>query len=255
MAEEDVLVLLEPLLRLDAALAQVDQVAEENEQAKHDDGRGSQLEAHLVGAIHVGGVAELHGYAVFYPIENSVEGESRQGTLAEADILSAIHEGAWGLLEAEHAQRHRLRVIDVGQEHVRRGVQIELVVLIGHLEVNLGHRVIITVVTIAGVSVRETWVAHVFRLHLIAGVGWHHECFHEKSPVEARQGRLAVPSVDDERLRLQLLLDRWDVVRHFLHQGSTLVIDKRWRKVCVFGALHDDSLTEHAAVRPIEAII
>ena len=52
-------------------------------------------------------------------------------------------------MNGEDAEGHRLRVVDIGQEHVVASVHIELEVALSHLKVKLWHRVIVAVVAIA----------------------------------------------------------------------------------------------------------
>ena len=53
------------------------------------------------------------------------------------------------IFDGEDAERHWLCVVDIGQVHVSRWVQIELEVSCGKLKVELRHGVIVTIVAVA----------------------------------------------------------------------------------------------------------
>ena len=90
MAEERVLVLLEPLLGLDAIATQVDKVDKHHEKHDHDGDRDGDLDTQSPFTVVVGRASDANFGCTGCLIENSVEWELGEGSLAEGCVLVTI---------------------------------------------------------------------------------------------------------------------------------------------------------------------
>ena len=90
VGEEDLMIILEPLLSSKTLGPEEDEVAQEDKETEDNAGGDSQLEAFLVLSVLLLRVAELHSNSVCFSIEDSVEWEGGQRTLAKSNVLSAV---------------------------------------------------------------------------------------------------------------------------------------------------------------------
>ena len=90
MAEEGVLVLLEPLLGLDAIATQVDKVDKHHEKNDHDGDRDGNLDTQSPLTVVVGRASDRDLGRAGRLIENCVEWELSEGSLAKGCVLVTI---------------------------------------------------------------------------------------------------------------------------------------------------------------------
>lgn len=177
VAEQCVLVLLKPLFGLDAVAAQVDQVYEHDEKDDHNGDRNGDLHTELALAVVICGIAETKLSTAAGIVENSVEWESRERSLAERCVLVAVRQRRLSCgVDAKDAKRQRHRVINVRKEHVVLGTHVVLVVQIWDLQIDVRHTVIVAIVAVAGVSSAEARVLDIFdHVKFVARVCLDHE--------------------------------------------------------------------------------
>jgi len=83
---------LEPQFSLLARLAKVDEVAEQDKKANHDDTCDGQLEARFMLTSEIRRIAELHSDFVRHSIIHRIEGEGGHRALTKPNVFSSIRQ-------------------------------------------------------------------------------------------------------------------------------------------------------------------
>ena len=148
--------------------------------------------------------------------------------------------------DTKDAKRHWYCVVQIREEHVVRWVHVKLIVLVGNLEVDSGHGMIVAIVAVAGVSFAHSWILVCILGKQVARVRLDHEGVREVVVEEVGELHLAIPRVHCEQLRLQLFLHRWNVVLYLQHQVQSAVSERpgvtqsaccRWNGVSLRGTV------------------
>ena len=116
MAEYNVPVLVKPRLSLDSNRTQGDQVNEHGQQGCNNgesDHERSELQASGT-IVHLDCATKLNLCGISLSVEHCVEGELGHGSLTKRDVVRALKLSVRSRHNTQHAERHGLRVVDIG---------------------------------------------------------------------------------------------------------------------------------------------
>ena len=240
LAEQRVLVELEPLFRLNASPAQVDQIDEHGEEENDQGDDYDDLEHLCVRGSRGGLRADLNVGRSVSTIENCVVGESRQGTLSKRHLFVLVDIVLCLRLDSEHALSGWGDFVgEVRAEHIIGGVHIvlERIFGVGNHDVDGWHGVEVSFVAVARVGVcvaRVQSLAGVLSL-FVAGVRWDHKGACEIVVEVLWQDHFATVGVNCDELLLELLFHGWDVVLDLEVEVECALVDSRRSEDCGVG--------------------
>lgn len=100
-----------------------------------------------------------------------------------------------------------------------------------------------------------TRVGEILSAHLVASVGWNHECLHKEVIEERGKRCAAIPGINNESLRVQLLLRREDVVGNLGGEGDALKVDELRSKVHFVVTFNNRIVAHDTLIREVAAFI